>query len=243
MAARIALLGDIHANLPAFEAALRAASKAGVDHVVHTGNLVGLGPFPVEVIRCIEREGIRGVRGNYDEAAAFDYDLPGGILPEDPWAKDVVRALRFTQSALDVPSREYLRDLPFEYRLLAGGRRVVVYHANPLDNVTPLPEDRPAHVYEEVVREAGADVVVVGHTRRPYHKVVLEVHLINAGSVGMPLDDDPRAHLVVLSVDGRIGVDIEHVEYDVETTVAGMTRARLPGTLAEALRVGRTRAA
>jgi putative phosphoesterase len=225
---KIAVLGDIHANLPALEAVMDALRGEGVERVVHTGDVVGLGPFPMDTVSALFRYGIDGVRGNFDEAAAFDYELPVGTLPDDPEAVDYATSLRWTRDAIDFAAAVYLRDLPFETRIDAGGREVAVYHANPFDSVTPVHEGTPDHTLREIAREAHADVVVCGYTHWPFHSVVDRVHVVNAGSVGVPADKEAHAHCLVLDVDWKVQVELRRVPYDVDRTISEVTGAGLP---------------
>jgi putative phosphoesterase len=236
---KIVVFGDIHANLPAFEAVLKAAHDERPARVVHTGDLVGFGPFPAETVRAVAKLGIEGVRGNLDEATAFDLDQPYPMMPGDTAVAERLAILRWTQGAVDFPSRARLRDLPFEHRFEVGGRRVVLFHANPTDLVTPVSEDLPDHVLKEIARGSAADIVILGHTHRPFHKIVDGVHIVNAGSVGLPLDGDPRSHLLVLDLSGIVRVEIRRVAYDVERTIGSMHKAGLPAASADWFRHGR----
>src|SRR5204863_257534 len=69
--------GDIHANLPALEAALAVAQAERSDLVLHTGDLTGYGPHPNEVIDLVRTRGILGVRGHFDENAAWGIESSG----------------------------------------------------------------------------------------------------------------------------------------------------------------------
>ena len=62
----VALIGDVHANLPALEAVLDHAAGQGVDAVWNVGDFVGYGAFPDEVVRRLRREGVLSIVGNYD---------------------------------------------------------------------------------------------------------------------------------------------------------------------------------
>jgi predicted phosphodiesterase len=71
---RVAVITDIHANLPALQAVLKAIDRTGVDVVYCGGDLVGYGPHPNEVCRLIEERGIPTIYGNYDYAIARDLE-------------------------------------------------------------------------------------------------------------------------------------------------------------------------
>lgn len=99
--------------------------------------------------------------------------------------------------------------------------------------------------------DAGADVMLVGHTHRPYHRILPRGsgrarHAINTGSVGKPKDGDPRAGYVLVTVDAeRAGddscaVEVVRVPYDVEAAARAVeAEARLPDAFAAMLREAR----
>jgi hypothetical protein len=81
---KIALLSDVHANLPALEAVLQAIRDRGdVDATHHLGDLVGYAPWPDETVALIRDAGITGVAGNYDSTVATGY-IHCGCRYEDP---------------------------------------------------------------------------------------------------------------------------------------------------------------
>jgi predicted phosphodiesterase len=71
---RIALISDIHANLPALEAVLTGIDgDSSIDAAYHLGDLVGYAPWPNEVVDLLRSRGITGVAGNYDSTTAMHY--------------------------------------------------------------------------------------------------------------------------------------------------------------------------
>ena len=81
---RVALLPDIHGNLPALDAVLAdVAHRTSIDAVYHLGDLVGYAPWPNEVVARLQEHGIAGVAGNYDSTVATDYKHCG-CKYEDP---------------------------------------------------------------------------------------------------------------------------------------------------------------
>ena len=74
MVDRVAVITDIHGNLPALEASLRSIDSLGVDATYCGGDLVGYGPHPNEVCRLIEQRGIPTIYGNYDYAIGRDLE-------------------------------------------------------------------------------------------------------------------------------------------------------------------------
>src|ERR687892_2355576 len=76
---RIALIADVHANVPALRAVLDDAAAIGCDVVWCAGDVVGRGPHPNEVVDEIRRLGIPTVQGNWDEAVGMDREHAGSI--------------------------------------------------------------------------------------------------------------------------------------------------------------------
>jgi putative phosphoesterase len=236
---RIAVLGDIHSNLVALEAVLAEVTRSSCDLVLHTGGVIGFGARPNETIDLLRVRGIEGVRGHFDEDVAWaDTPTPkpgngaparGGSAGTLSWN---VRTLGFTQ-------RQFLKDLPFSLQKSAGEKRLLLFHASPVDLHQSLEEDTAESRLEELAEETGAEVHLFGHTHRPFHRFVGGAHFINAGSVGRPQDGDPRACVAIVEIERSVGVTFRRVDYDVEKTIQEIVAAGLPTDVTRALRLGR----
>ncbi len=123
-----AVISDVQGNLAALEAVLAALKRdhPGVDRIVSAGDLVGRGPHPNEVIDLYREHAIDSVRGNYDDAVAFDR-MGSGCDFASRGDEDVDReAIEWTRSVLTEENREFLRSLPRDMRLLRSGRDMKV---------------------------------------------------------------------------------------------------------------------
>ena len=99
-------------------------------------------------------------------------------------------------------------------------------------------EDKPASLYERLADGEEEDVLVFGHTHKPWVREHGGVLFVNCGSVGKPKDGDPRGAFAVLDASsGRLEVLIERVSYDAETVAAEVRAAGLPGEFADKLLV------
>ncbi len=243
----LALLSDIHGNLPALEAVLDDARDRAVDGIHHLGDLVGYGPWPDEVVRRIRGEGITGVAGNYDSTVATGYPHCG-CRYEDATQEALSHAsYGWTREHVDADTARWLERLPFRIDLQPGGghrpgARVILVHGTPTLNTLYWDENRSDDFSRRMVTKAGArpgDVLAFGHTHRPWRRTVEGVHLVNAGSVGRPKDGDPRACYAVVTLDAE-RVDVEHVRvaYDVERAAAAIRASELPDALATVLETG-----
>jgi len=238
---RIAVLSDIHANLPALDAVL--AHAGAVDGVWHLGDVVGYGPDPNGVIARLRDVGAVGVRGNHDAAAAGGSEI-------DWFNPDARRAMEWTRSAINAESLAWLQSLP-ERRTLETCELV---HGSPRE---PLWEyvTSPA-VARDNLDLLDAQIGLHGHTHVPVAFVedrgkvehfgprdggslALDARraLVNPGSVGQPRDGDPRSSYLIL--DPRAGSITWHrVAYDIEAVQSAMRAVGLPGFLVSRLSIG-----
>jgi predicted phosphodiesterase len=232
------VLGDIHGNLPALEACFERAEKLSYDWMVHTGDVVGYGPFPDECVAFLRQRNIPGVRGNFDENVATDGDESGAgdaAVDERSIAEET---FQWTRRRIGLASKRWLEDLPFELRRHDGGRSLAVYHAGPIDLRSGLTQETPEPRFLEFAEAAGAEMVVLGHVHRPFYRQVDRWHFVNAGSVGRPRDRNPHTGFAVIEADGDVKVTFERFAYDVARTVRAIGERGLPPLLADRLQQG-----
>jgi putative phosphoesterase len=236
---KIAVLGDIHGNLEALTAAYQAAIFRQAEKIVHLGDLGGYAPFLNEVVDFIIEKGIDGVQGNYDEAVANNREHCG-CKYEDPIQEEMAnRAYEWTKSHASEKTRKYLKRLPMAMHISVNEKRVLLFHAAPHKNNIYWYEDRPEKFFKEMGGKTDADILIYGHTHKPYRKNIGGKVFINAGSVGKPKDGDTRACMTIVDISQRtVSVEFPRVEYDVEKTAAGIMLSGLPAYFAERLRQG-----
>jgi predicted phosphodiesterase len=244
---RVALISDIHANLPALEAVLLDIGKRDVAATYHLGDLVGYAPWADETVRRIRELRVPGVAGNYDSTVATDYKHCG-CKYEDPRQEELSHvSYDWTRRHVSPETKQFLGSLPFrlDVRTTGGhlpGPTLILVHGTPTLNTLYWAEDRPDDFSRKMIAHAGArpgDVLAFGHTHLPWHRDIDGVHLVNTGSVGRPKDGDWRAGYALLDFgEKEFRVEQVRVEYDLEKTMAGIRESGLPGELAEYLRTG-----
>ena len=238
---RIALISDIHANLPALEAVLADVARRGVDATYHLGDLVGYAPWPDEVVARLA--GIPGVAGNYDSTVGHRA-RHCGCKYEDPQQEALSHeSFAWTLEHTTDATRAALRALPFRLDIRLGGghergHTLCLVHGTPTLNTLYWTEDRNDDFARKMIAHAGlrsGDALAFGHTHLPWTRVVDGVMLINAGSVGRPKDGDPRAGYVMLE-DGEVA--FVRVAYDVSAAQAAVRASTLPAPFADYLAAG-----
>jgi len=235
---KVALIGDVHANLPALEAVLACVHKAGVQEIWHVGDFVGYGAFPDEVVQQLRREGVLSIVGNYDlKVLKFK-------KKRDKWRKskrpEKYLAFKWAYQNLSKKSRSYLRALPEEIRTEVTAKRILLTHGSPASNEEHLTPDTPEGRLGELVKMADVDVIICGHSHQPFTRQIDGVWFINTGSVGRPDDGDPRAAYAILHIEPEL-IQVRHyrVEYDVARAVAAIREHELPESFAQMMLQGR----
>ena len=234
---RIAVITDIHGNLPALEASLVAIEQIGVDEIYCGGDLVGYGPHPNEVCALIAERRIPTIYGNYDYAIARELDDCGCAYVTQHDRELGQQSVAWTLEHTDQAAKDFMRELPFDLHIPLGGQEVHLVHGSPRKVNEYLFEDKAASLYERLARAESDQVLAFGHTHKPWIHSYGGVLFVNCGSVGKPNDGDPRAAFALLEPDetGPVRASIERVPYDAEAVAREVALAGLPGEYAEKL--------
>ncbi len=241
MTTRIAIFSDLHGNSAATQAVLAAIDEERPDAVYCLGDLVGYGPFPNETIKLIRERDIPTIMGNYDDGVGFDRDDCGCAYKDKDEESRGQQSLRWTGSMTTDKNKAYLRALPPEIRFEAGGKRFRLVHGSPRRMNEYLFADRDSRSLERIAAQADADVLIFGHTHKPWVREIGGVLFVNAGSVGKPKDGDPRASWVLLTVTpgALVEVEIRRHMYDVGAMAAAIRAAEgLPDHFAADIETG-----
>lgn len=245
---RIALISDIHGNLPALEAVLDRLDRDAPDAVYHLGDLVGYAPWPNEVVALLRERGIPGVAGNYDSTVAMSYDHCGCKYEDARQAELSHESYTWTLEHTDAASKGWLGTLPFRMDIRIGGGHQTgptlrLIHGNPILNTVYWTEDRSDGFCRKMADHLGAregDVVAFGHTHKPWNRVVDGVLFVNTGSVGRPKDGDWRAGFSLLEFggEGLPDVQVVRVAYELDRAVSAIRESSLPDDFAAYLETG-----
>ncbi len=171
----LAILSDIHANLPALTAVLDDIdAREGIAGIYHLGDLVGYAPWPNEVASLLRQRGIAGIAGNYDSTVATRY-AHCGCRYEDPRQEELShQSFAWTLAHTIEETRAYLDALPFRLDLRpwgghVSGPKAILLHGNPVLNTVYWTEDRPDSFCRQMAEKTGAregDLLIFGHTHR-----------------------------------------------------------------------------
>lgn len=204
----IALLYDIHGNLPALEAVVADARERGATEWILGGDYAAFGAFPGETLDALETLApATWIRGNWERWLGGDtHDMPDMEVARGAW--------EHTRAVLPGEVHERLQALPG--RVKRNG--ALFCHGSPRSDMEAfMPEDGPedaAFLDGETSKR-----IVFGHTHLQFHRATPEGReLLNPGSVGLPFDGDPRAAYALLPT-GVGDVQLHRVAYDRERSI------------------------
>jgi predicted phosphodiesterase len=215
---RVAVLCDIHGNLPALQAVLADVEKIGVDVVVFGGD-VAAGPMPVETIEVLSGYigRARFVRGNADRYMVEIFDRVRDRAEKmDSWPATVISRAH----------RDFLSSFEPAGELNVDGLGAVLFcHAGPDSDELPIiTPATPDAVITEALATTRANLVIAGHTHMQFDRRVGERRMVNAGSVGMPYADEPGAYWALLGPD----LQLRRTAYDFEAAADVIRLTKYP---------------
>lgn len=247
---KIAVLGDIHANLEALTVVLDKCRELKVDKYACIGDIVGYNANPRECLQMVrELDLLAIVMGNHDSYTSNNRDLIG-------FNPQAAAAVQWTRQQLSEEELQWLSELPLKQDVFLTSpmaARFSIVHAT-MDNphMWGYIFDRYAAVAS--MQYQWMPICFFGHTHMPmvfekfgndvagtlYDKFQIQPnkkYLVNVGSVGQPRDRDPRASFAVYDVNEGT-VELIRIEYDIEKARQKILDAGLPPRCADRLQVG-----
>ena len=240
----IALLSDVHGNLPAFEAVLADVEAAEAGEIWCLGDLVGYGAQPDECVELARERCDLCLAGNHDMVVTGDLDI-------GDFSSSAAAAARWTRETIRPEALAFLRGL----RPTEPSREIGLYHASPRDPVweyvlSSWQADECMDLMEPRVGAIGHSHVALwfcrtgeGHVEGDQAKAGQERDLgegewlLNPGGVGQPRDGDPRAAWLLLDTE-EWSARWRRVEYPIDEAAKAIQDAGLPKVLAERLYSG-----
>ena len=219
---RIAVLADIHGNLPALEAVAADVNRLRPDLVFVAGDFQNRGPNPREVTEFLTSSGWSLLRGNHEDYVIrqSEESLPQDTVEYYNWLP-----ARWTAD-LTGDFVETVRRLPIS--ITFGGpddHPVTIAHGSPRSNnegFFPRTSDTKAI---EMIGANPPGLLCVGHSHLPLVRQIKSTLVVNVGSVGFPFDGDQRASFGVISWDGHHWVsEIRRIEYRIDRVIHELSR-------------------
>ena len=219
---KVAVLADIHANLPALEAVIAACVSRDAETFVVCGDSIGYYYWPSEVLALLGEVGAVCIKGNHEQAVLDA--LRGERDTEEIVARHQGGVSR-TLAALTGDDIQRIQKWPFARTLEVSGRQLLACHGSPDD---PNRYVYPTSTDEELEKMSvpGVEVIAMGHTHYPMERKVKDTVFLNPGSVGQPRNRIPGAAWAMWdSATGVCQFFVEEYDY---RYVADLARKRDP---------------
>ncbi|WP_243522884.1 metallophosphoesterase [Bacillus pseudomycoides] len=225
---KIAVISDIHGNIPALDAVLKDIKLRGIERIFCLGDLVGKGPHSSEAIEVIRKECEHVVMGNWDDFITRPSEF---------------ETLQWHQKQLSEEQLNYLRELPFSIEFIMSGKLIRMFHASPrslYERVQPgAPREQRISLFENsdltenIEGEREPDVVCYGDIHQAYVQNFRGKTLCNAGSVGNPLEITQASYLIFEGLYNQkelasFSIQLVRVPYDIELAIQLAEEAEMP---------------
>jgi protein phosphatase len=225
---KIAIISDIHGNIPALESVLADIYSREIKKIICLGDLVGKGPQSSMAIQMVQKHCEKVVRGNWDD-----------FFPK-PQESDTVK---WHQNQLTKIQIRDLEDLPFSVEFMMSGKLVRMFHASPrsvYERIQPwdslerrLSMFENTELTENIAGKREPDVVFYGDIHNAYQQNIKGKTLCNVGSVGNPLDLTQASYAVLegeynQSKIGVFSIQLVRVPYDIEASIQIAKEMKMP---------------
>lgn len=216
---KIAVISDIHGNMQALESVLKDIEHVHVDKIYCLGDLALAGPEPSKAIKKIMEMNKDGkvdlLQGNTD-LMIVEHEK---FIPIAKKSFPVMgNALEYDVKVISDEERKFLKNLPKQIEEVIEDVKILFVHGSPRKNDENIFPNLPIEEVEEIIKSTDADLILCGHTHIPCgYQTSTKQTVVNAGSVGRPFMDEPKACYAILTLEnGSINVEHKLVAYDKE---------------------------
>ena len=222
---KIALISDIHGNIPALEAVLQDIQTRKIKKIFCLGDIVGKGPSPEKAVDICRSECEVSLMGNWEDVVSRNI-----AHPMVDWQRQ-----RLNQEQLD-----YIQNLPNTLEFILSGRKIRLFHASQVGVMHRVQRNAPEDVQLAMFNNTDftgdafePDTVGYADIHFVFLKQIREKILFNIGSVGNPLDYPQASYAVLegnydLNKVGAFSINIIRIPYDIELSVAQAEAEGLP---------------
>jgi putative phosphoesterase len=223
---RLALISDIHGNLPALEAVLEALAREEVDEIVCLGD-VAVGPQPGETLDRVRELGCPVVLGNWD-----DYFIRGFPSHDTEIGRQLVEMGEWWADQLSTDQRAFIET--FVDELERPG--LIAFHGSPRSYEDFIYATTPDEELSQMLDGTRAPMLAGGHTHFAMVRHFDGTLLVNPGSVGLPFAKQERVmrispwaeYAIVDADEGHLSVDLRRTVFDVDSLLQLIRGSGMP---------------
>jgi len=232
---RIAFISDIHGNFTAFQAVLADINSQSIDQIVCLGDIITLGPQPLEVLDTLRGLNCLYIKGNHDAAAlapenAAQYEIADHLVPDLYWCKD----------QLSADDRKFIGSFqPMLEINLPHGHHILAFHGSPLSFTDIIQATTPPELLDVYFEAQKADIFIGGHSHIQMVRRYADKLILNSGSVGnafkfafqpgKPAHLLPWAEYMIINQSGdSLNIDARRVYFDTDELLEKVRKSQLP---------------
>lgn len=224
---QIALISDIHGNIPALTSVLADIKQRGINRIFCLGDIVGKGPNSDQAVDIIKENCEVSVMGNWDDLMNQNADF---------------EMARWSRKLLGQDRLAYLKTLPFSIEFMMSGKFFRLFHASPrsyYERIQPWDDyDKRMsmfHYSDHCQEKRQADIVGYGDIHNAFIQHLEGKTLFNVGSVGNPLDITQASYVILEGEYGGesvapLNIQFVRIPYDIELAVQHALDAVMPAT-------------
>jgi putative phosphoesterase len=231
---KIALISDIHGNLPALEAVLADVESQSIDQIICLGDVAIFGPQPRETLARLQGLGCPVAMGNTDAWA---------LNPQSHAMRDEETAFYnaiegWGAAQLTEADRAFIRTFqPTILLPLPGDQTLLCYHGSPRSFHDVILATTPGDALASILVGRRATVLAGGHTHTPMVRRYQDLLIVNPGSVGLPYEtmadgqerNPPWAEYAVLNASpGRLAIELRRVQFNVDSLRRAVIASDMP---------------
>lgn len=241
---KIAIISDIHGNLPALRAVMHDINNVyEADKVYCLGDLIDGAPWHNEVIELIQELNIPTIMGNHDERIAFDYPVHALSKHSIEEQEARLKTINHTKETISSGNKQFLSGLVSNILLDYDNLSCLLVHGSPRSNEEYIYESHDENLLIKMFKETNSDIIITGHTHLSFIRNISignneEKLFINAGSLGRTKEKNGgKAVYLRLIIDDtnkgdnllkRINAVLHEVDYDISEIITGIKESNVP---------------
>lgn len=210
---RLALVSDIHGNLPAFEAVVDDLRKQAPDHVAFLGDISFNGLYPQECFDLLmSLRPVCMIKGNTDS----NFEELAEFVPSNDFERKLYDMIAYGDVRLTAEAKATIKSWPIFSEREIAGCKIGFCHGSPWNFKDHFSPSNPAFTdLAEKVKKLQMNAIFCGHTHRRETFRIDDTLVVNVGAVGYSFDGDPRPSYCIADIDGgQVSCDMRRIDYD-----------------------------
>lgn len=221
---KIALFSDVHGNLEALTAVLKAIKEEQVDKVICLGDVIAIGPNSKECLDLIIDNNITLILGNHEI-----YYLYGAKNVDSNMSEGELEHQAFINNQLSEYHYNFLKKCPLDIKINYKDKKILLTHFL-IENKNKILPFYPLSIlkqdYDDIVESFTADYIFIGHKHAAFKEQINDTLLIDIGSCGTRRDDTTTYH--ILDIKNDITIEEKTITYDRELFLDTMSNIEYP---------------